>query len=124
MDVPFWLYKWKVPDTEISLSAWLLERFDCLVIMDYRNFALGMNGIVDNALPILSEATALNKQIIVAVETARSTEGDHVSFYSLSEDIMKQELQTAHDELSRYASYAGMAIHDYKSWTSRVGKAK
>ena len=124
LDVPYWLHEWNVPDTEISLSAWLLEKFDCLVIMDYRNHALGKNGIVDNAHAILREASALNKQAIVAVETARSSEGDRVSFYSKSVDFMEQELQTAHLELSRYAGYAGMAIHDYKSWAAMGEKAK
>ncbi len=54
LDVPYWLHDVKVPDSEISLSAWLLEKFDCLVIMDYRNHVLGKNGIVDNTLAILS----------------------------------------------------------------------
>jgi len=124
LDVPYWLHNVKVPDTEYSFSAWLLEKFDCLVIMDYRNHALGKNGIVDNAHAMLREASALNKQAIVAVETAKSSEGDRVSFYSKSVDFMEQELQTAHQELSQYTSYAGMAIHDYKSWTAMVGKAK
>ncbi|WP_239617957.1 copper amine oxidase N-terminal domain-containing protein [Cohnella mopanensis] len=123
LDVPFWLHTLKVPDTEYSLSAWLLEKFDCLVIMDYRNHALGKDGIVDNAQAILREASALNKQAIVAVETTKSSEGDRVSFYSKSVEFMEQELQTAHQELSRYAGYDGMAIHDYKSWAAMVGKA-
>ncbi|QMV41269.1 copper amine oxidase N-terminal domain-containing protein [Cohnella cholangitidis] len=124
MDVPYWLPDMKVPDTDYSLSAWLLEKFDCLVIMDYRNHALGNNGIVDNAHDILREASALNKQAIVAVETAKSLEGDRVSFYAKSAEYMEQELQTAHRELSQFAGYAGMAIHDYKSWAAMVGEAE
>jgi Copper amine oxidase N-terminal domain. len=124
LDVPYWLPDVKVPGTEYSFSAWLLEKFDRLVIMDYRNHALGKNGIVDNAHAVLREASALNKQATVAVETAKSSEGDRVSFYSKSADFMEQELRTAHQELSRYAGYAGMAIHDYKSWVSMVGNEK
>ena len=124
LDVPYWLHDVKVPDTEYSLSAWLLEKFDCLVIMDYRNHALGKNGIVDNAYAILREAASLNKQVIVAVETAKSSEGERVSFYSKSVDFMEQELLTAHRELSRYASYAGMAVHDYKSWSAMIGRTE
>ncbi|MFB9276177.1 copper amine oxidase N-terminal domain-containing protein [Cohnella cellulosilytica] len=116
LDVPYWLHDVKVPDTEYSFSAWLLEKFDCLVIMDYRNHASGKNGIVDNAQAMLREASALGKSLIVAVETARSREGERVSFYSKSADFMEQELLTAHRELTRYAGYAGMAIHDYRSW--------
>ncbi|XID96150.1 copper amine oxidase N-terminal domain-containing protein [Paenibacillaceae bacterium WGS1546] len=124
LDIPFWLHNVKVPGTEYSLSSWLLEKFDSLVIMDYRNHALGRDGIVENARSILREADALNKQAIVAVETAASSEGDRVSFYDKSVDYMEQELLIAHRELSRYAGYAGMAIHDYRSWAAMVGGAE
>lgn len=124
LDVPYWLNKIKVPGTDYSISAWLLEKFDCLVIMDYRNHALGKNGIVDNAGAMLREASTLKKKVVVAVETARSTESDRTSFYAMSADKMEQELQIAHQQLSRYASYAGFAIHDYKSWVSLSGKRK
>lgn len=124
LDVPFWLHNVKVPDTEYSFSAWLLEKFDSLVIMDYRNHALGKDGIVANAQAMLKEASALGKSLIIAVETARSLEGDRVSFYSKNPDFMDQELQTAHRELSRHAGYAGMAIHDYRSWVAMVGSSE
>lgn len=118
LDVPYWLNTVKVPGTEYSFSAWLLEKFDCLVIMDYRNFALGKNGIVENANAMMREASTLNKEVIVAVETAKSLESDRASFYSKSSEAMEIELQAAHKKLSRYSSYAGFAIHDYISWAA------
>ncbi|MFC4596809.1 copper amine oxidase N-terminal domain-containing protein [Cohnella hongkongensis] len=122
LDVPFWLHNVKIPGTEYSFSAWLLEKFDGLVIMDYRNRALGSNGIVENARAMLREAAALGKPLIVAIETAESSEGDHTSFYSKSAEYMEQELQAAHQAFSRYAGYAGMAVHDYRSWAALVGR--
>ncbi|WP_336245738.1 copper amine oxidase N-terminal domain-containing protein [Paenibacillus apiarius] len=116
LDVPYWLNTVKVPGTEYSFSAWLLEKFDCLVIMDYRNFALGKNGIVENANAMMREASTLNKEVIVAVETAKNLESDRTSFYSKRIEAMEKELQAAHQKLSRYSSYAGFAIHDFKSW--------
>lgn len=116
LDVPYWLNTVKVPGTEYSFSAWLLEKFDCLVIMDYRNFALGKNGIVENANAMMREASTLNKEVIVAVETAKNVESDRTSFYSKRIEAMEKELQAAHQKLSRYSSYAGFAIHDFKSW--------
>ncbi|MFD0711804.1 copper amine oxidase N-terminal domain-containing protein [Paenibacillus sp. GCM10027626] len=121
LDVPYWLSKVKVPGTEYSISAWLLEKFDCLVIMDYRNHALGKNGIVENAYAMLREASTLKKQLIVAVETAKNTESDRTSFYAKSPAFMEQELQVAHQQLSRYKSYAGMAVHDYERWAAMGG---
>ncbi len=116
IDVPFWLYKVKIPHSDGSLSAWLLEKFDCLVIMDYRNFALGKDGLVQNAMPIIGEGSDLNKQVIVAVDTAKSSEGAKTTFFSLGTDAMEKELEKAKEEFSRYASYGGIAIHDYKNW--------
>lgn len=116
MDVPYWLNTIKVPGKDYSMSAWLLEKFDCLVIMNYRNHALGNNGIVENAQAMLREASTLKKQVVVAVETAKSSEGPRISFYSMSSGAMEKELQSAHNQLTRYASYAGFAIHEFKSW--------
>lgn len=116
MDVPYWLNTIHVPGKNYSMSAWMLEKFDCLVIMNYRNHALGNNGIVENAQVMLREASTLKKKIVVAVETVKSTEGPRVSFYSISNKVMEKELQSAHNQLAHYASYAGFAIHDFKSW--------
>lgn len=116
IDVPFWLNTINVPGKDYSMSAWMLEKFDCLVIMNYRNYALGSNGIVKNAQAILREASTLKKKVVVAVETLESKEGPRVSFYSMSSEGMEKELQSAHNQLAHYTSYAGFAIHDFKSW--------
>ncbi|MCY9756704.1 copper amine oxidase N-terminal domain-containing protein [Paenibacillus alvei] len=116
LDVPYWLNTIKVPGTDYSMSAWLLEKFDRLVIMDYRNYALGKSGIIENAQAIMREASTLKKQVVVAVETAESSEGPHTSFYSMGNEAMEKELQAAHNKLTRYMSYASFAIHDYDSW--------
>lgn len=116
IDVPYWLNTINVPGKDYSMSAWLLEKFDCLVIMNYRNHAIGSNGIVENAQAMLREASTLKKKVVVAVETVKSTEGPRVSFFSMSNEVMEKELQSAHNQLARYASYAGFAVHDFKSW--------
>lgn len=116
IDVPYWLNTVNVPGKNYSMSAWMLEKFDCLVIMNYRNHALGSNGIVENAQTMLREASTLKKKVVIAVETLKSKEGPRVSFYSMSNEVMEKELQSAHNQLAHYASYAGFAIHDFKSW--------
>ncbi|MET3289814.1 UNVERIFIED_CONTAM: hypothetical protein ABID98_002384 [Brevibacillus sp. OAP136] len=124
LDVPFWLHLVKLPNSNYSMSAWLMEKADSVVIMDYRNTALGNDGIVANAHTLLREASTLKRQAIVAVETAPSSEGAFTTFYSLSVGAMKTELQVAKEKLSHYSSYAGFAIHDYKSWTELDAKSK
>lgn len=122
-DVPFWLHMVKVPGSDYSMSAWLLEKADSVVIMDYRNVALGNDGIVANANAILREAATLKKNVIVAVETAPSSEGPMTSFHSLSAEAMEAELQKAKEKLSHFSSYAGFAVHDYKSWSKLAARS-
>ncbi|KNB74420.1 copper amine oxidase [Brevibacillus reuszeri] len=124
LDIPFWLHLVKVPSSNYSFSAWLLEKVDSVVIMDYRNAALGNDGIVANAKTILKEASTLKKNVIVAVETAPTSEGAFTTFYSLSTGAMKAELKKAEEQLSQYPSYAGYAIHNYESWTALDAKSK
>ncbi len=124
LDVPFWVSTIKIPNTNYNLSAWLLEKFDCLVIMDYRNFAIGNDGIVENAKTMLREASTLKKQIVIAVDTAQSAESARTTFYSMSMESMEKELQLVEKNLSVYTSYAGIAVHDYKNWKEMNGKPK
>ncbi|MDF2678999.1 MAG: copper amine oxidase [Brevibacillus sp.] len=124
LDIPFWLHLVKVPDSTYSMSAWVLEKVDSVVIMDYRNVALGNDGIVANANTIVKEASTLKKKVLVAVETAPNSEGDFTSFYTSSIGTMNSELQIVKEKLSHFPSYAGFAIHDYKSWTDLDAKSK
>lgn len=124
VDVPFWLPMVKVPGSSYSFSAWLLEKADTVVIMDYRNTALGRDGIIANANAILREAHTLKKKVIVAVETAPNSEGDFTSFYELSTGAMKTELQIAREQLSRFSSFAGFAVHDYTCWVELAKKSE
>ncbi len=124
LDVPFWLPMIKVPDSTYSLSAWMLEKADAVVIMDYRNAALGNDGIVANAHAIAREASTLKKQAVIAVETAPSSEGDFTTFYTTSIKAMKEQMAIAKEKLSHYPSFAGFAIHDYKSWTQLDARSK
>lgn len=123
-DIPFWIHKISIPGTEYSFSAWLLEKADGLVIMDYRNAALGNNGMIELAKPILREATTLNKQAVVAVDTAPSSEGDHTTFYSFRSEVMEAELLIAMEKLSPYEGYGGLAIHDYTNWRELIRRSE
>ena len=116
MDLPFWMYKFNVPNADDTLSRWLLKTVDRVVIMDYRNFALGANGMVVHGVPILKEAAAVGKKVVIAVDTKPSKEGDHTTFYSKGVKVMEKELELARKEFAGYSSFAGFAIHDLRYW--------
>jgi hypothetical protein len=116
LDVPFWIYTIKISDTNEVLSTWLLEKFDRVVLMDYRNAALGNDGIVENAKMILQQAAQLHKQVIIAVDTTKNEANNQTTFYSFSGEEMEKELQVAKPIVSQYPSFAGYGIHDYDHW--------
>lgn len=115
-DIPFWISGYPVPGTSYSLSAWLLEKADGVVIMAYRNSASDSNGIVAIAKPIILEATTLKKSVIVAVDTLPSKEGDYTTFHAMNTADMEAELQVVMEQLSPYPGYSGVAVHDYARW--------
>lgn len=119
-DIPFWMNNFAVSGTDYSFSAWLLEKADGVVIMAYRNSALGSNGIIAIARPIILEASTLKKQVIVAVDTLPSKEGDHTTFHAGMPVNMETELQAVMEHLSPYPGYSGVAIHDYVRWRQLI----
>jgi len=114
-DLPFWIHK--IPARpNASLGAWMIERLDRVVLMNYRNFAIGKNGIIDNALPMIREGTRAGKPVIIGLETAPTDEGEHVTFYGKATSSLHRQMRLSHLFLRWHAGYHGFAIHDYKSW--------
>lgn len=115
-DIPFWLNSLTVPGSSYSFSAWLMEKADSVVIMAYRNKALGGNGIIARAKAIILEAATLKKQAVIAVDTLPSMEADYTTFYKSNSSLMESELKQVKESLSPYPSYIGIAVHDYVRW--------
>jgi hypothetical protein len=115
-DIPFWINSLTVPGSSYSFSAWLLEKADSVVIMAYRNKALGGNGIIARAKAIILEAATLKKQAVIAVDTLPSIEADYTTFYKSNSSLMESELKQVKESLSLYPSYIGIAVHDYVRW--------
>ncbi|MFC4596811.1 hypothetical protein [Cohnella hongkongensis] len=114
-DLPFWIHKIPASHSE-SLGAWMIDRFDRVVLMNYRNFAIGNNGIVDQALPMIKEGTRAGKPVIVGLETGPTEEGEHVTFYGKGASSLHRQMRLSHLLLRWHAGYEGFSIHDYKHW--------
>lgn len=118
-DLPFWIHK--IPTRHNgSLGAWMIERLDRVVLMNYRNFAIGGNGIIDSALPMIKEGTRLGKPVIIGLETAPTDEGEHVTFYGKGTSSLQRQMRLSHLLMRWHGGYEGFSIHDYKSWKDGV----
>jgi len=125
IDLPYWSDQVMVPGyQDYSLSSWMLKRFDTVVLMDYRDTALGNDGIIANALDELREAASLNKSVIVGVEMAESGEGDKVTFYEEGVEAMEKELDITRQHLKSHSSFKGVAVHGFPAWISSYQKER
>lgn len=117
VDVPFWIHEIDVPGYEdFHAGAWMLKRFDTVVLMDYRDTAAGDDGIVANALEMVKAASAMNQSIIVAVETAPSGEDPKTTFFEEGNRKMEQELASARSRLRSFQGFRGTAVHGFPYW--------
>ncbi len=125
VDLPFWVDKIEVPDYhDYALSTWMLKRFDTLVLMDYRDSAEDPDGIIDNALDTVIEASAMEKSVLIAVEMARSGEGDKTTFYEEGHQVMEEQLEITEKQLTKHSGFQGFAIHGFPDWMSSYQKHK
>lgn len=115
--VPFW---WDLPEfsvSDVTLVEDVLNRVDGVVVMAYRDHALGVDGIVDLASTEVSLASSLGKTAVVGVETGPLSL-DKVTFIEEGSSFMEAELSLVELAFAGEAAFGGMAVHHYGSWIS------
>ncbi|KJB86750.1 hypothetical protein AZ66_17090 [Paenibacillus sp. E194] len=80
-DVPFWLPRLDMPAGNGKVSSWMLERFDSLTIMAYRD---NSDSIYESSKRLLSQADKLGKPIVIGLELGKTNEGGYLSFHGKS----------------------------------------
>lgn len=111
-DIPFWLHKYSVPGESVTVSRWMMDKFDEVAIMAYRDQA---DNIYSVAAPELKEADAAGVRAIVAIETKESSEGAFITFHEEGIEYMEEQLEIVESLASQHPSYTGIAIHEYRS---------
>jgi hypothetical protein len=96
VDIPFWFDE-DVPPMPLQynnqskdLSRHLIDLVDNVGIMDYRNFAGGMDGIITHGLGEVEYASKMGKKIYIGLETYRDTPSPTTFVYGISEDDWKK----------------------------------
>ena len=85
-DMTFWSHGYKSPDQSMSISRWMIQQFDQVVIMAYRDQA---DTIYKVAAAELKEADELGKEALIAVETKSSNEGAYITFLRKARPIWR-----------------------------------
>ncbi|MFG1734574.1 hypothetical protein [Paenibacillus sp. 843] len=112
-DMTFWLHGYQLPDQSMSISRWMIQQFDQVVIMAYRDQA---DNIYNVAAAELKEADELGKEALIAVETKSSNEGAYITFFEEGTSYMEEQLSKVCTKAEKHPSFSGFAIHDYRYW--------
>jgi len=124
-DVPFWIHQIGVPGYENNdAGRWMLQRFDTLVLMDYRDRAAGSNGIISNGIDMVAEASSLNTSVVIGVEMAPSSESGATTFYEEGTEVMERELDMTRRYFEPYSGFQGVAVHGFTEWMSADQKGE
>ncbi|MFP3388621.1 hypothetical protein [Brevibacillus sp. SIMBA_040] len=112
----FWLDDIPTPDNpDMPLSKWMIDQFDTICIMAYRDRLNGSNGILSLIEQEMHEADELGRRVLVAVNVKKDM-NDHVSFAEEGVSEMNRQLALLPEHLEQHPSYSGVAIHDYRYW--------
>jgi hypothetical protein len=134
-DVPFWWSEVDAatgePVTAVTFRGvrqaatdHLLTMVDVVGIMDYRTVAQGSGGLIQSVIETLKRADRVKKaRVFVGVETGQVGNGvpAAITFAGKSMRYLNEELTTAEHSFIGFHSYAGMAVHRYRSFQKMAG---
>ncbi|CAJ2512024.1 Uu.00g076490.m01.CDS01 [Anthostomella pinea] len=109
-DLPYWAYTITCPTTGQTLDTWMLDNLDTATFMTYRNTAAEL---IDIASKVLEAGNAAGKPVWLAVETVDAADALLISYFGKTVSALYEDLASVHAKAATYASFAGIAIHDY-----------
>lgn len=120
-DMAAWFDQFPVPGTaDMPFSTWMIDTFDHVTLMAYRNKVDGSNGIEAIVKNEMETADALGKQVIIAVNTKEMPHEPHTTFFGVGAEEMDAQLAEVTSRLGRHSSFTGVAVHDYRYWRNMI----
>lgn len=120
--IPFWLDGLAVEYKGMSkpVSQHVQDQYDYVALMDYRDRALGGDGIVSHAMDELTYAEKIGKPVLIGVETLPNAIRK-VSFEHLKEADMERELRLTAKTVGAMKPFGGFVIHHYGQYRKWLG---
>jgi hypothetical protein len=119
-DIPFWFDQIKA-GRKSTLDKETMRRVSAVTLMAYRNTAAGTDGTLAIAASELASAAALGKPVRIGQETTYlGTDPTEVkqTFYGQTLTRMDDQLAQVDSGASAYATYAGIAVHDFTGYAA------
>ncbi|MDD5210548.1 MAG: hypothetical protein PHV36_14250 [Elusimicrobiales bacterium] len=121
--IPFWLdgteLEWN--GSKKPVSEHVIDIYDYVALMDYRDHAEGADGIISHALSELKYAGLNKRKVVVGVEVTPN-ELQKVSFNHLGEPELERELALAEKAFRAEPAFAGFAIHHFRGYKVWLGR--
>ena len=115
--IPFWLdgieLEWNGRNKPVSEHV--IDIYDYVALMDYRDHAGGGDGIIAHAKDEMAYAGRHSRKVVIGVEVTPN-ELLKVSFNHLTEPDMERELALTEKAFQGQQAFAGFAIHHYRGY--------
>jgi hypothetical protein len=74
-------------------------------------------GVVEVGADLLARAQTASRPVRLAAETRSLTDCGYCTFAPRTRAALTTQLSTVDAAAARYATFAGVVVHDYDSWT-------
>jgi hypothetical protein len=115
--IPFWLdgieLEWNGKNKPVSEHV--IDIYDYVALMDYRNHAAGGDGLISHAEDEMAYAGRHSRKVVIGVEVTPN-ELLKVSFNHLTEPDLERELALTAIAFQGKKAFAGFAIHHYRGY--------
>jgi hypothetical protein len=116
VDVPFWYGT--VPVGRRTLADEVLDRADAVTVMTYRDTPTGANSMVEVGRDLMDRAAKAAKPARLAAETQPLADCPSCSFHGDTQAALDRSLAVADRAARPTSAFAGIAVHQYSSWTA------
>ena len=122
--IPFWLdgmeLEWR--GKRKPVSEHVIDLYDYVALMDYRDKAEGSDGIISHAESEIAYANKTGKKVVIGLET---TENDlnKVTFFEEGPLVMEREMGKVTAAYAKEPSFDGYALHHYGEWRKWVQRS-
>lgn len=123
--IPFWLdgieLEWR--GVKKPVSEHVIDVFDYVALMDYRHKAAGSDSILSLAASEIAYADRVGKKVVIGLEVSPN-ELEKITFDKVGPKVFEQALRTVETALRKHPSFAGFAIHHYRTYRQWIARKR
>lgn len=122
-DIPFWLDGIDLTWNGVTrpVSEHVIDLFDYVTLMDYRNKVAGRDSILSHASSEIAYADRVGKKVVIGLQVSPD-EPEKLTFDKAGPKAFEQALDAVERALRDDPSFAGFAIHHYRTYRNWIAR--